>query len=211
MGEPGRPGVLLDRDGVLNEDLDYVGDPSRLRVIPGAGRALAEMKARGLATAVVSSQSGVARGLFTEQDVDRTNEALSRLLAAEGAAPDAYYYCPHHPEGAVAAYAIACDCRKPAPGLIERAIEELGLDRTRAVMVGNEPRDIECGRAAGVATVAVGPDAVSLGADHAAASLADAVDWILGRTSGGRRASGGRHESGAGRASGTGRVQGAAT
>jgi D-glycero-D-manno-heptose 1,7-bisphosphate phosphatase len=190
MGEPGRPGVLIDRDGVLNEDLGYVGEPARLKVVPGAGQALAGLKAHGLATAVVSSQSGVARGYYTEEDVRITNEALSRLLAAEGAAPDAYYYCPHHPEGAVAAYAIACDCRKPAPGLIERAIEELGLDRTRVVMVGNEARDIECGRAACVATVAVGPDAASLGADHAAASLADAVDWIAERTTGPDRDSG---------------------
>lgn len=184
MDEPGRPGVLIDRDGVLNEDLGYVGEPARLKVTPRAGKAIAELKAHGFVTAVVSSQSGVARGFFTERDVQRTNEALSRLLAAEGAAPDAYYYCPHHPEGAVAAYTIACDCRKPAPGLIERAIEELGLDRMRVVMVGNEARDIECGRAAGVATVAVGPNAASLGADHVAPSLADAVDWIIERTSG---------------------------
>lgn len=197
MGEPGRPGALIDRDGVLNEDLGYVGEPARLEVIPGAGRALAELKAHGIATAVVSSQSGVARGYYTEEDVRITNDALSRLLGAEGAAPDAYYYCPHHPEGAVAAYAMACDCRKPAPGLIERAIEELALDRKRVVMVGNEARDVECGRAVGVATVAVGPDAASLGADHAAGSLADAVEWIIERTAGADRKAGADRTTGA--------------
>lgn len=176
-----RPGVLVDRDGVLNDDKGYVGDPGRLHPLPGAGEAIAQLHEAGVTVGVVTSQSGVARGMYAESDVERTNEALSALLAADGDAPDAYFYCPHHPQGVVEAYAVDCDCRKPKPGLVERAIRELGLDRSRTVAVGNEVRDIECGRAAGLAAVAVGSHAADLGADHSAASLLDAVPWILDR------------------------------
>ena len=181
MTESGLPGVLVDRDGVLNEDKGYVGDPSRVVALPGAGAAIGRLQAAGAVVAVITSQSGVARGMYTEEDVIRTNEALSTMLAGDGGAPDAYFYCPHHPEGEVDEYATECECRKPKPGLAERAIAELGLDRGRTVLVGNEPRDIECGRAAGLTTVAVGPQAASLGADHDAASLGDAVEWVLSR------------------------------
>lgn len=177
----GRPGVLLDRDGVLIEDLGYIGAPECLRPIPGAAKAIAALHDAGVTVAVVTNQSGVARGLFGEDDVCVTNDALSELMACDGDAPDAYYFCPHHPEGQVSAYAIECDCRKPKPGLAERAIDELGLDRARTVMVGDESRDIECGRAAGLATVVVGPHAEMLDADHRARCLADAVPWILAR------------------------------
>lgn len=181
MREEACPGVLLDRDGVLNEDTGYVGSPQRLKVLPGAAPAIARLHRAGARVAVVSNQAGVARGLFTEDDVRATNEALSRTLAAAGDAPDAFFYCPHHPEGQVKAYAIECGCRKPGTELVERAIETLALDRARTVMVGDAAKDIEAGRAAGVATVAVGPSAAELAADFAAESLADALPWIIER------------------------------
>ena len=177
----GRPGVLLDRDGVLDEDTGYVGSPKDLRLIPGAGRAIARFHEAGIMVAVVTNQAGVARGFFEEEDVIRTNEALADLLTADGDAPDAFYFCPHHVEGQVSAYAIECACRKPKTGMVEDAIRDLSLDRSRTVMVGDSEKDIECGRAARVTTVAVGSAADDLGADHSAATLAEAAPWILAR------------------------------
>jgi D-glycero-D-manno-heptose 1,7-bisphosphate phosphatase len=176
-----RPGVIVDRDGVLNEDLSFVGTPERLRPIAGAGAALARLHLAGAVVAVVTNQSGVARGFFDEASVDATNAQLARLLSREGDPPDAFYFCPHHPEGTVDAYRMACACRKPGTLLVERAIAELGLDRGRTVLVGHTESDIACGRAAALATVAVGPESGGLAADHRAADLGDAVDWIVGR------------------------------
>lgn len=184
MDRRGRPGVLVDRDGVLNEDTGYVGDPARVVPMEGAGAAIAVLHEAGLPVAVITSQSGVARGLYSEDDVVRTNQALSAMLAEQGDAPDAYFYCPHLPEGQVKAYAIECDCRKPKPGLALRAIGELGLDPKRTAMVGNEPKDMACGRAAGLVTVAVGEVSARMDADHHAESLAEATPWIITRLGG---------------------------
>lgn len=181
MAEPGVPGVLLDRDGVLNEDTGYIGRPDQLRLIEGAAQAVAALRRAGVRVAVVTNQSGVARGFFTPDDVAATNAALSGLMAEEGEAPEAYYYCPHHRDGQVKAYTIECGCRKPGTDMVERAIEELGLDRSRVVLVGDMVKDVACGRAAGVATVAVGEDRATFGADHEAATLAEALPWILHR------------------------------
>ena len=176
-----RPGVLVDRDGVLNEDLSFVGTRARLRPIAGAGEAIARLHRAGFAVAVITNQSGVARGYFDEATVVATNATLGELLGRVGDPPDAFYFCPHHPEGAVAAYRTVCACRKPGTGLVERAIGDLDLDRVRTVLVGHAASDIECGRAAGIATIAVGGIAAGLRADHVAASLAEAVDWIVAR------------------------------
>lgn len=172
--------MLVDRDGVLNDDLGFVGTPERLRPVAGAGAAIARLHRAGVVVAVISNQSGVARGYFDEAAVNATNAYLSRVLASDGDPPDAFYFCPHHPDGTVAAYRTACACRKPGTRLVELAIEGLGLDRRRTVLVGHTVSDIVCGRAAGLATVAVG-DGAALPADHAAADLAEAVDWILAR------------------------------
>ncbi len=174
-----RPGVIVDRDGVLNEDLSFVGTLERLRPIAGAGAAIARLHRAGALVAVVSNQSGVARGFFDEASVLATNAHLARLLSREGDPPDAFYFCPHHPEGTVAAYRTACACRKPGTLLVERAIAELGLDRGRTVLVGHTESDVACGRSAALATVAVGPGARGLEADHSAADLGGAVDWIV--------------------------------
>ena len=117
--------VFLDRDGTLNPDPGYLGGPADLELLPGAGAALARLKAAGATLVVITNQSGVARGKFTLTDLERIHAKLKMLLAIEGAALDGLYFCPHHPDD-------GCSCRKPRTAMIERAVAELGLDVSRA-------------------------------------------------------------------------------
>lgn len=116
-----RPAVFLDRDGVLIEDVHYLKNPEQVRLTPGAGPAVARLNAEGLPVVVVTNQSGVARGYFPEEAVAEAHRRLDELLAEHGARIDRYYHCPHHPDGTVAAYRVACECRKPRPGMLLRA------------------------------------------------------------------------------------------
>ncbi len=150
-----RPAVFLDRDGTLVEELPYLHDPERLALMPGAAAALSALARAGFALVLVTNQAGVARGLYGEDAVERVHRRLGELLAAGGVALDGVYYCPHHPDGRVAAYARACRCRKPAPGMLEAAAGDLGLDLTASYLVGNDPVDVGAARAAGAAPVFV--------------------------------------------------------
>lgn len=165
--------IFLDRDGTLNEKApegDYVKSPAELRMLPGAAEAVAELHRAGLRLVLVTNQRGVARGLMSQADVDAVHAALARELEAHGGRLDAVFVCPHA--------AGACDCRKPGIGLFVQARDaDPGIDFARAMMVGDAPSDMEAGRAAGLQTVAIGPRAGE--ADHSAASLADAVAWIV--------------------------------
>lgn len=176
--------VFLDRDGTVVEERGYVTTPEMLVLLPGAARAIAEFRERGWKVFIASNQAGVAKGLITEDELAEINLRMMALLAEEGAALDGIYYCPHHPEGTAAGYAVECDCRKPRPGLLERAASEHGLDLSECVMIGDSARDVEAGRAAGTATVLVrtGHDRESASADHVADNLAAAVRWVLGRS-----------------------------
>ena len=172
----GRPCVFLDRDGVINEEVEYLHDPDRLVVIEGGLQAIAALHATGAAVVVVTNQAGIARGLYTERELGAVTAHLSALVAAAGGAIDATYYCPHHPEAGRGAYLQDCTCRKPAPGMLVRAAEEHGLDLARSVIVGDKASDLAAGRAVGCATVLVrtGHGAREEAA-VAAAGLADAV------------------------------------
>ncbi|HJT77608.1 MAG TPA: HAD family hydrolase [Gemmataceae bacterium] len=145
--------VFLDKDGTLVEDVPYNVDPAQVRLMPGAGAGLRRLHAAGFRLVVISNQSGVARGLFPEAALAGVEQRLRELLREEGVPLDGFYWCPHHPEGTVAAYAVECDCRKPAPGLILRAAREQGIDLARSWFVGDILHDIEAGRAAGCTTV----------------------------------------------------------
>jgi histidinol-phosphate phosphatase family protein len=112
------PAVFLDKDGTLVEDVPYCADPERMKLLPGAGPALRSLHEAGWRLAVVTNQSGVARGLFPESALAAVEARLREVLAAEGVPLAAFLYCPHHPDGVVPAYAVHCDCRKPEPGLI---------------------------------------------------------------------------------------------
>jgi histidinol-phosphate phosphatase family protein len=149
----GRSAVFLDKDGTLVEDVPFNVDPARVRLTRGAGPALARLAEAGHLLVVVSNQSGVARGLFTEEALVAVRETLSMLLAASGVPLTGFYFCPHHPQGTCAPYAVACSCRKPAPGMILLAARELGIDLRRSWLIGDILDDIEAGRRSGCRTV----------------------------------------------------------
>ncbi|SRR5579884_143417 len=144
-----RPAVFLDKDGTLVEDVPYNVDPARIRLAPGAVEGLQLLHAAGYRLVVVSNQSGVARGYFSERALRRVARRLRELLAGAGIPLAGFYYCPHHPQGRVPRYARACICRKPAPGLIVRAAQALGLDLARSWLVGDILHDVEAGHRAG--------------------------------------------------------------
>jgi D-glycero-D-manno-heptose 1,7-bisphosphate phosphatase len=145
-----RPAVFLDRDGVLNVDRGYVHRPDEFEWLAGAREAVLACNRRGWLVFVVSNQSGVARGYFTERDVRALHDHMSRELAAVGACVDEFAFCPHHPESALPEYRRRCDCRKPRPGMLASLISSWDVDPTRSVLVGDKPTDVEAARAAGV-------------------------------------------------------------
>jgi D-glycero-D-manno-heptose 1,7-bisphosphate phosphatase len=165
--------VFLDRDGTIIEDADYLAHPDQVRLIPGAAAAVRRLNDLGISVVIVTNQSAVARGLASEADVVAVNDRLRALLAAAGAHVDGIYYCPHHPEIGEPPYRRVCDCRKPLPGLLQRAAHELGLDLAGSTMIGDNLRDLEAGAAAGCALLML----VRTG--HGAADEAKAKDVRL--------------------------------
>ena len=135
--------VFLDRDGTINEEVGYLDRLEKLRLIPGAAEAIRLINESGMKAVVVTNQSGVARGFFDEAFVDEVHARLREMLGEEGASLDGFYFCPHHPTEGRGGYLQSCDCRKPAPGLLLRAAEELSLDPERSYMVGDTLKDIE--------------------------------------------------------------------
>ncbi len=192
---PGKGGekniaVFLDRDGTLCEEVGYLDAPEQIRLIPGAGEAVRLLNQRGLKAVVITNQSGVARGFFSEERLEEIHRELSRQIRAEGAFLDAIYYCPHHPTEGKPPYLRPCDCRKPASGLILKASAEMNLDLRRSYCVGDRRADLECGMRVGAKGVLVltgyGKEENSFGGDgrgrrpsSVAAGLREAVQWIL--------------------------------
>jgi D-glycero-D-manno-heptose 1,7-bisphosphate phosphatase len=157
MGTPGqpsdpvrRPAVFLDRDGTLNEDTGYVHRWQDFRWLPGAKAAIRKLNDNGVYVFVVTNQSGVARGMFAEEAVMALHAKMREDLQTSGARIDDIRYCPHHPEASVAAYRLACSCRKPAPGMILDLIARWPVDTSASVMVGDKEIDAAAGRAAGI-------------------------------------------------------------
>ncbi len=148
-GEP-RPAVFFDRDGVINADHGYVGDVSRFAFLPDAIAGVKAANDRGALTFLVTNQSGVARGYYTEQDVVDLHRHMSLEMRRHGAHFDDIRTCPHLPDGAVAAYRLACQCRKPAPGMLLDLMQHWPIERKRSVMIGDKESDLEAARAAGV-------------------------------------------------------------
>jgi D-glycero-D-manno-heptose 1,7-bisphosphate phosphatase len=148
--------VFLDRDGTLIHDPGYLNHPDQVQMLDGAAEALKEFRLLGYRTIVVSNQSGVARGVVSVEMLERIHDRLRELLAARGAALDAIYYCPYHPEGSVPEYRKDSDWRKPKPGMLLAAAQEMEIDLPRSWMIGNSVRDIEAGRDAGCRTILIG-------------------------------------------------------
>lgn len=147
--------VFLDRDQTLIEDPGYINHPSQVRLLPGVAQALIQLKKMGYLLVVVSNQSGVARGLVTEEVLQQIHHQLKKLLADEGAYLDAIYYCPFHPDGVIPKYRCESDLRKPNPGMLLKAAQDLSIDLSRSWMLGDSFRDIEAGIRAGCRTILI--------------------------------------------------------
>ncbi|MHC4605904.1 MAG: D-glycero-alpha-D-manno-heptose-1,7-bisphosphate 7-phosphatase [Planctomycetota bacterium] len=184
-------GIFLDRDGTIIEEIGgYIRSPDQVALLPNAGEGVRAMKALGVPVFVATNQAGVAKKIITERDVEAANLRMIALLAVQGASVDGIYFCPHHPDGEEPLYAVECPCRKPKPGLLERAAGEHRVDLEKSFMVGDSARDLGAGRAVGAKTVLVltGKGRETLGdapahpdADHVAPDLAAAAEWIAAR------------------------------
>ena len=191
-GAVGRRAIIMDRDGTVCEEVGYVNHVSRVRLLARSAAAIRRANEAGFQTVVVTNQAGVARGYFDEHLVDEVHDRVREMLASDGARLDGLYYCPHHPEVGAAPYRKACDCRKPRPGMLLRARDEMGIDLARSYMIGDSVRDIEAGHRAGTTTVLVltgygrgeleyQSQGWSVKPAHVADDLLDAVTWILAR------------------------------
>jgi len=143
-----RPGLFLDRDGVINEECNYLHDPKDLVMIPGVAQAIAAINRRGVPVIVVTNQAGIGRGYYDVPAYESVNRAITEILAASAARVDAWYFCPHRPDA-------GCACRKPLPGMLLSAERDLNLDLRRSLLVGDKDSDLQAARAVGARTVLV--------------------------------------------------------
>jgi len=184
-----RPAAFLDRDGTITSERGYVTRPEDVALIDGAAAAIRELNEAGILAVIVSNQSGVARGLMSEEDMAAVHAATESLLAAEGAQLSGAYYCPNHPNGTLERYTRDATCRKPALGMLELAIRDLDIDVAQSTMVGDQVTDVEFANRAGIPAVLV---MTGKGAAHlelarerglsVAAQVSDlgaAVRWII--------------------------------
>ncbi len=180
-----RKAVFLDRDGTLIRNHHYGCDPDRIVLLDGVPEGLSLLKRAGYRLLVVTNQSGVARGYFSEEQLSVMHRRLGQMLEEQGAAIDDFYYCPHHPEGVVPRYALECHCRKPAPGMVERGIAEFGIDAAASWLVGDILDDVEAGKRAGTRAILLDvgtegePDRSERTPDYVASNFLDAVLHIL--------------------------------
>ncbi len=145
-----RRAVFMDRDGTISEEIGYVNHPARYRVFPYAAEAVRLLNDNQWLAVLVTNQAGVARGYFTEDIIGAVHGVLTNELARHKAQLDAIYYCAHHPSVGEPPYRLDCDCRKPKPGLIERAATDLNIELAESWMIGDRYSDIELARNAGV-------------------------------------------------------------
>ena len=190
--------VFLDRDGVINrliyhQESGIIDSPfvlDQFQLLPGAASAISRLNGLGYKVVVVTNQPGIAKNHFSLDILNRMHQLMDDRLRARHAVLDAVYYCPHHPDAENPAYRTVCECRKPAPGLLLRAAQDLDLDLARCCMVGDSLTDVQAGQRAGCRTVLIGKmkcdlcrlmDEQGAKPDAIAGSLAEAVDVILAR------------------------------
>jgi D-glycero-D-manno-heptose 1,7-bisphosphate phosphatase len=187
-GQGARAAVFIDRDGTIIEEVGYLDRVERVALYPWTIDAVRALNRVGLAVVMVTNQSGVARGFFSEAVVEDVHRHIASMLEVGGARIDAYYYCPHHPDGKVQAYAQRCECRKPGRGLVDRAQRELGIDPLRSFVVGDRWLDVALARTVGAQGILVrtgygrsqeAQPPEGLVADAVADNLVEAVGWIL--------------------------------
>lgn len=168
------PAFFMDRDDTLIFDVPYLNDPDKVRLIPGAVEGLRTLRRCGWRLIVVSNQSGIGRGRFTEDELLAVNQRVTALLAQDGVCLDAIYCCPHTPD-------CGCTCRKPKCGLIALACTDFCTDRSRSAMAGDKAGDIAAGKAAGITAIQICSlgQSADFGADFRTADLAGAAEWLL--------------------------------
>ena len=178
--------VFLDRDGTIIEDVGYLNECRKIKFLPRVSTAIKLLNESGFKVIVVTNQSGVARGYFTEEIVKEINRFIQESLAKQGAFIDKIYYCPHHVQGIIQKYKKQCHCRKPNPGMIEKAAREFSIDLKNSFAIGDKISDIEAGHGAGCGTILLAdrssPDRdgrTALMCDHIATDLREAARWIL--------------------------------
>jgi D-glycero-D-manno-heptose 1,7-bisphosphate phosphatase len=180
--------VFLDRDGTINEEVGHLGKIEKMIIYPDSSAAIRMLNEAGFKVVLITNQAGVARGYFDEDTVKKVNEHLMTELALDGAKIDAAYFCPHHPEFGNDDYRKNCDCRKPEPGMLIRAANDLNIDLSASFMVGDTAKDIVAGKKAGCRTVLVltghgEQESKKIPDDYAPALIANnlqsAVQWIL--------------------------------
>jgi D-glycero-D-manno-heptose 1,7-bisphosphate phosphatase len=147
--------VFLDRDDTIIEDSGYINNPQQVRLIPGAAGALVDLHKMGYKIIVVSNQSGIARGIVTEQAITQIHERLEQLLAEQNTSLDKIYYCPYHPDGVIPKFRKDSDWRKPKPGMLFTAAKEMNISLTDSWMVGNDYKDVAAGKTAGCRTILI--------------------------------------------------------
>ncbi len=150
-----RPGVFLDRDGTINEQMGYINHISRFHLLPGVGSAIKLLNDKNIPVAVVTNQSGLARGYFPAELLTDVHDRMQELLAEEGARIDGIYVCPHRPDAELSAYRMDCECRKPKTGLFTKAAAELDIDLARSYVVGDRWSDVRSALNCGATSILV--------------------------------------------------------
>lgn len=184
--------IFLDRDGTINEEVEYLHRPEDLRILPGAAEAIRRLREHGFSIVVVTNQAGVARGYYGEDDVKALHRFLNERLKEQGAAIDHFFYCPHHPVHGIGKYKVSCSCRKPETGMFLMAEQYYRVDKAHSYMIGDKLLDVEAGHRYGVKAVLVGTGYGSgivkemtaeeqrQSFEYYAPDLPKAADWIIG-------------------------------
>jgi len=186
--------VFLDRDGTIIEEVDYLDNIGQLKLIPGAAQAIRLLNQTAIPVIMITNQSGVARGYFSESLVKQLHQQLNELLEAKSAYLDAIYYCPHHPTAGNPPYRQQCSCRKPNPGMVEQAIRDLQLGKRHSFIVGDKLTDIELARRAGAEGILVLTgygeeqrkrldETENVQPAYIATDLLQAIQWVISRLS----------------------------
>lgn len=182
MDNMNKKAVFIDRDGTINVNVHYLDDPDRFEMYPGVGEGLRRLQDNGFTLIVITNQSGIARGLFTEEQLSAIHERMEQELQAYGVKLDGLYYCPHHPDE-------GCDCRKPNTRLFEQAIREHDIDIHKSYMIGDKYLDVAAGKKIGVKTILIPEphereecllelDEWEAKPDYIAVDFMDAVGWV---------------------------------